>query len=133
MAGDLIDAATASACGTLDDVHARTVLADHVEVGSDEHARHAVADVSTDGECFEEYLGHGDGGADVQHHAAFQAREMTGEDAEVGHAGGTDGGAVGSRALMDDIGADGRVYGEVDAEAASIEEKGALRLGELDG
>src|SRR4051812_31054629 len=57
MAGDLV-ALSALERRALHDVHARPVMALHVEVGGHESGRFSIAEIARDGERFQEDLGH---------------------------------------------------------------------------
>src|SRR5688500_1220802 len=54
VARDVVAAATAGAGRTLHDVHARPVMANHVEVGGDEGVRRTGVQVPAHGQCLEE-------------------------------------------------------------------------------
>src|SRR5919109_713830 len=54
----------------------------------------AAAYITADGQRIKEDFGHDDGRANVEHDAALQTREVRGEDPEIGHAGGADGGPI---------------------------------------
>src|SRR5262245_47475500 len=59
----------AAPCRAVDDVHARTVMLNHVEVGSREAAG-LVPDVAGDGERLEKHFGQNDRRADIHDHAS---------------------------------------------------------------
>src|SRR5690606_59394 len=71
-------------------------------------------------------LRHDDRGADVQHDPALQAREVRRQAPKIGVARLPDRGAVRGRVLVDDLGADRGVDGEVDPGAARGQEERQL-------
>jgi hypothetical protein len=123
MARDLVACTAARPGRPFDNVHARAVVADHVEIGRYKRARPAVVDVPAHRERLQEYLGHEDSGSEVEYDTAFDVLEVSGEAAEIGHAGGADGGSIRGWVLVDDLGANRGVRGECDAEPAAREEE----------
>src|SRR6185369_16631441 len=69
MSCDLITAPTVHG-GTLYDVHARPVVALHVEIDRDEVARTSIVQIAGDRERLEKHLRHDHRAAEVEHDAA---------------------------------------------------------------
>src|SRR6266513_4821967 len=102
----------------LHDVHARAVVALHVEVAGCESGRLAVVEVSRDRQRLEKNLRHYHGAAEVENDTpVLQRRKRCGETAEIPVAGVADRGAIGGWMLMNYLGAQRRVHGAGDAEA----------------
>ena len=92
--GDLV-ALSAPLRRPLHDVHARTVVALHVEVAGGERRRFSVVEVARDRERFQKHFRHDYGATDIQHHAAFELRNHRGECLEIAIRGF----AIGDRGL----------------------------------
>src|SRR5690348_2836761 len=103
MPCDLV-AFTAVEGGALDDVHARAIVALHVEIAGNKVARAAVVEVARDRERLEKDLGHDHGTPEIERDSAVVERgERGGQATEVAVARVTDRGAVRGRMLMDDL------------------------------
>ncbi len=94
----------------LDDVHARPVVALHVEVAGRERGGLSRVQVSRDGERLEKNLRHDHRASQIEHDAAIVQRgQRRGETPEIAVARLPDRGAVRGRMLVDDLGTEGGV------------------------
>src|SRR4029079_7400450 len=118
--------------GTLDDVHARAIVALLVEIDRDEIPRFSGVEIPRDRERLEKDLGHDHRAAEVEHDTTVvDLRERRGEATEVAVARVTDRGAIGLGMLVNDLGAECGVDGRRYPEAKGVEEQRQLRVGEL--
>src|SRR4051812_8273152 len=131
MPSDLI-ALPALECGTLHDIHARPVMALHVEIDRHEVPRTARAEVASDRQRFEKDLGHDHGASEVQYDTAVvQIGECGGEASKNAMARVADRGATRRRMLMNDLGAECRVHGGWNSATIRREEHRELGLSEV--
>ena len=94
----------------LHDVHARTVVALHVEIAGREGRRLSIVQVSRDGERLQKHLGHDDRAAQIEDYASIvESGERRREPPEIAVAGVADCGAVRGGVLVYDLGTEGRV------------------------
>src|ERR1700686_1331698 len=104
----------------LDNVHARTVMALHVEITRGESRRLSIVEVPRDRQRFQKYLRHYHRAAGVEDHSALVQRgKRRGEPAEVAVARVADRRTVGRWMLMNDLGANGCVNGAGDPQSVS--------------
>src|SRR4051812_9880278 len=100
VASDLV-ALAALQRRALNHVHARPIMALHVEINRRKTLRAAVAEIARDRQRLEEHLRHDDGAAKVQHCATIVNREQRmGEPAKIAMARVADGSAITRRMLM---------------------------------
>ncbi len=122
------DAAAGEAGRPLDDVALGPVLAHEIEVHR-RQPRDAVAQIAGDGERLQEDLGQDHGRADVEDDAVLQPGHEPAERLEVAVARLAEGGTVGARMHVVDVGADRDVDGDRESEAMGGREHRAARMG----
>jgi hypothetical protein len=106
----------------LDHVHARAVVALHVEIAGGESGRLSVVEVSRDRQRLQKYLWHDHRAPEVEDDSTFvQGGEGCGEPTEVAVAGVADRRAICRWMLMNYLGANGCVNGAGDSQPVSGE------------
>src|SRR5256885_6311357 len=109
----------------LDDVHARAVVALHVEVAGSEVGGFSAVEVARDRERLEENLRHDDRAAEVEHDTpVVKARQGRGQSAKVAVAGVTNRSATGRWVLMNDFSPERGVHGAGNSEIGSGKQYG---------
>src|SRR3954462_8921632 len=131
MSGELNTTPTGE-CGTLDDVDARPVMPLHVAVACGEVRGTAAVEVARDRQRFEEYLGHDDGAAEIQHDApVMQIGQRAGEAFEIAVTGGAECGAVGAGMLVNDFSPDSRMHGHRHTQLRTGEQHRYIAAGQM--
>src|SRR5438128_5789056 len=116
---------------SLHHVDARAVVPLHVAVAGREVRGPAGVQVASDGERFEEHLGHHHRAAQIEYYPpSVEVGECRGEPLEVAVARGAECRAVGGGVLVDDLRADRRVYRDRHAEVLARDEHGHGASGE---
>src|SRR5687767_793505 len=101
-----LEALAAGEYRTLHDIHARTIVALHVEIAGGEPRGPALVEVARDRQRLEEHFGHDDRAAYIQNDATVvQRRERRRQPSKVPQAGIANRRAVGDRMLMHDFSA----------------------------
>ena len=95
--------------GAVQDIEPASILLLKIEIGRG-HALKREAQVTSDGDRFEENLGHDDGTPQIEPDASLETGDQAAKSAEVGQGGLPQGGAVELRRHMHDIGADGHMH-----------------------
>src|SRR5450759_3033516 len=113
----------------LDHVHARAVVALHVEIAGGESGRLSVVEVPGDGQRLQKYLRHYHGAAEVEDDSPLvQREEGRGEPTEVAVARVAYGRAIRCRMLMNYLGANGSVNGAGETQPVSGEQHRQLAI-----